>query len=105
MKIPDPLLPSNPDSPYARELNFKLVETLRRIVSKVNLLGDGRSSAIDNQATAAPTSGAWAQGDSVKNSAPSELGVAGNKYVIEGWLCTAGGTPGTWVQKRFLTGN
>lgn len=27
------------------------------------------------------------------------------KYVIDGWLDTAGGTPGTWVQKRFFTGN
>lgn len=53
----------------------------------------------------APTTGTWLQGDMVTNSTPTELGTAGSKYVILGWCCVSGGTPGTWVQNRVLTGN
>ena len=54
---------------------------------------------------AAPTSGNWSQGNFVRNSAPSEAGAGGSKYVIIGWSCTVSGTPGTWVACRCLTGN
>jgi hypothetical protein len=39
--------------------------------------------------TAAPTTGTWQQGDLVINRAPT----AGGTWA---WVCTAGGTPGTW---------
>jgi len=39
--------------------------------------------------SAAPTTGTYLQGDIVYNSAPT----AGGNI---GWVCTAGGTPGTW---------
>ena len=39
--------------------------------------------------SAAPTTGTYAQGDIVFNNAPSAGGFVG-------WVCTAGGTPGTW---------
>jgi hypothetical protein len=39
--------------------------------------------------TAAPTTGEWARGDKRLNSAPSAGGFVG-------WVCTTGGTPGTW---------
>jgi hypothetical protein len=39
--------------------------------------------------SAAPTGGTWAIGDQVINTAPA---AAGNI----GWVCTTGGTPGTW---------
>jgi hypothetical protein len=39
--------------------------------------------------TAAPTTGTWLRGDRVDNLNPSAGG-----YV--GWVCTTGGTPGTW---------
>ncbi|HEV2326510.1 MAG TPA: hypothetical protein VGS10_21405 [Terracidiphilus sp.] len=55
--------------------------------------------------TAAPTTGTWKQGAYVWNSAPSEQGTAGSKYIIRGWSCVSGGSPGTWVQDRGLTGN
>lgn len=82
-----------------------LLRVLREHVNQINQLAEGRITAFYSALTAAPTSGPWMQGDSVKNSAPSELGTAGSKYVIEGWVCVVSGTPGTWVQKRFLTGN
>lgn len=101
----NPLLPRDPNSSYGQDLNFTLSRLFRAIASKVNGLADGRLVVIDNARTAAPTTGTWAQGDFVRNSAPSELGSAASKYVIYGFLCTVGGTPGTWVQCRFLTGN
>ena len=70
----------------------------------INLMTDGRLAGTHNVATAAPTSGTNAQGDFVRNSEPAELGTAGSMYVVIGWACVAGGTPGTWVECRFLTG-
>lgn len=96
----NPLLPQ--DSAY---LIPTLSDILRSHAQKVNQVSDGKLVAIDNALTTAPTTGTWAQGDFVRNSTPSELGAASSKYVIFGWLCTAGGTPGTFVQCRFLTGN
>jgi hypothetical protein len=52
-----------------------------------------------------PTSGTFAPGDFIRNSAPVEAGAVSSKYVVLGWLCTVGGTPGTFVQCRALTGN
>ena len=37
-------------------------------------------------------------------SAPQVLGAPGSQYVLRGWICTAGGEPGTWVQDRGATG-
>ena len=42
-----------------------------------------------NYVSAAPTTGAWLQGEIVYNTAPTSGG-----YV--GWVCTASGKPGTW---------
>lgn len=78
---------------------------LRDHATQVNLLSEGRMSANYAASTSAPTTGTYAQGDEVLNSTPTELGTAGSKYVIRGWKCVASGTPGTWVQMRFLTGN
>ena len=101
----DPILPMNPETPYERSLNLRLKDIFRVLSVRVNGLSEGRLNAIDNIATAAPITGTYAQGDFVRNSAPSELGAAASKYVIFGWICTVGGTPGTFVQCGFLTGN
>ena len=77
----------------------------RQIAQQVNALSEVAISANYNAQTAAPTTGTWAKGDEIKNSDPSELGAASSKYVIRGWQCLVGGTPGTWVQMRYLTGN
>ena len=55
--------------------------------------------------TAAPTTNTWAQGDRMMNQLPTELGTAGNKYVITGWVCVVAGTPGTWLEMHATTGN
>lgn len=77
----------------------------RQVAQQVNGLSEGLISANYGALTSVPTSGTWAQGDFVKNKTPSELGAASSKYVIHGWQCVVSGTPGTWVQCRFLTGN
>lgn len=92
-------------TPRTGILDPALQRELREHADQVNRLSEGRISARYNARPSVPTTDTWAQGDFVANSAPSELGAAGSKYVIEGWVCVVGGTPGTWVQKRFLTGN
>lgn len=82
-----------------------LYEFVPIMARKINGLASGSYSARDNQMTAAPTTGTWAKGDEVENSNAVEAGSSPNKYIIVGWRCTVGGTPGTWVECRFLTGN
>lgn len=55
-----------------------------------NLVREWVESGIRNRyGTAAPTTGLWARGDRVWNSAPSAAGT-------EGWVCVTAGLPGTW---------
>lgn len=90
---------------YSVDLSRRLYELFRAITNQLNGISEGSIVAVSNAATSVPTTGTYYQGDFVKNSAPTELGSAGSKYVIDGWTCVVAGTPGTWVQKRFLTGN
>ena len=101
----NPTLPQNPESGYDKALNRILLDLLRNSNVKVNQLADGRFAGRDLTSATVPTTGMYAKGDFVANSNPTELGAASSRYVIEGWLCLVGGTPGTFVQKRFLTGN
>lgn len=89
---------------YMGRLVLALQTLLRDAGAKVNALSEGRISGRDGTFTAAPTGGEWAQGDLIPNSAPAELGSAGSKYVILGWVCVASGSPGTWKECRVLTG-
>lgn len=79
-------------------------DLFRDLEIKVNGLGEGRLSATHNAQTAAPTTGRHNLGDFVRNSAPAVAGSGGSQYVVIGWICTAAGEPGTWVQCRTLTG-
>jgi hypothetical protein len=101
----EPGLPQNPPAGYHADLSWKLTQLLRAFVSQLNGLSDGHVSASTTASTAAPTTGKHARGDFVRNTEPSEAGIAGSKYVITGWICTVSGTPGTWVACRSLTGN
>lgn len=60
---------------------------------------------LDDGYSAVPTTGTWGQGDIALTINQTEQGTAGSKYILLGWMCTVGGTPGTWVPLRFLTGN
>jgi hypothetical protein len=92
-------------SPRINTPDAALQALLRDHATKVNLLAEGRLSAAHSARASVPTTGTFAQGDQIRNSAPAELGAASSKYVIIGWACVVGGTPGTWVQLRNLTGN
>lgn len=85
--------------------DVNLLRELRDHAMQVNDLSEGRLTAAYAAATTAPTSDSFARGDVVRNSAPSELGAALSRYVITGWICVAGGSPGTFVEMRSLTGN
>jgi len=82
-----------------------LERILRNHAGMINRLAEGRIAAAYNALADTPTGGAWAQGDFVRNNAPVELGESPNKYVVHGWQCVSGGTPGAWVECRYLTGN
>lgn len=86
-------------------IDVDTLRVLREIATQLNNVSEGRMAAAYTAQTAAPTTGTWSQGDKVRNITPSELGSSGSKYVIEGWICTVSGTPGTWLEQRTLTGN
>lgn len=98
----NPQLPSNTESEYDKRLYQSLYQVLKAIAVKVNQIASGTFAGRDNQSTAAPTTGSYAQGDEVLNSNPTELGVVGAKYVIRGWVCTVSGTPGTWLDRKSV---
>lgn len=106
MRIPDPRLTAafGPIQGLIRDLN----DYLRKIQQQVNQLSEGSVAARYQANTAPPAVGnkqLYAKGDKIDNANPVELGSAGSKYVVTGWICTAGGTPGTWLALRSLTGN
>jgi len=103
--IENPQLPIGPDSAYGRDLNYALAQIFRAIAQKVNLLADGRVAGSDFVASSVPTTGTFTQGDFIRNSAPAEAGTAGSKYILAGWMCEVGGSPGTLRECRYLTGN
>lgn len=93
-----PRLP--PGALSASEINT-LTDHLRAHALAINELAQSNASGT---ATAVPTTGTHVAGEYIGNESRTELGVVGAKYVLMGWLCTVGGTPGTWVEDRSLTG-
>lgn len=61
----------------------------RTLVDQVNGLAEGRLAQRYTAGTAAPTTGSWARGDLVWNSAPAQ-----GEWI--GWVCVSAGEPGTW---------
>lgn len=103
MKLQElPNLPINATD--VKSLYPALTKFMRETAQKVNQVSSGTFAGYDGASTAAPTTGTWAQGDFVLNSNPTVLGAAASQYTVLGFLCVAGGTPGTWVQFRGLTG-
>lgn len=88
-----------------QNVDAETAQWMREVANQINGLSEGKAVALYQSASSAPTTGTYAQGDFVTNNTPTELGTGGSKYVIRGWICTAGGTPGTWLECRFLTGN
>lgn len=76
-----------------------------RYVKKYNHNKPYAGWLVEMNAISSPTSGTYLQGDKIINSTPEEQGTAPNKYIVDGWLCVSGGSPGTWVPQRTPTGN
>lgn len=93
------------NSPRVGINNPDLQRELKDHAQQVNALSEGRIGGTYNAQTSAPTTGSYAQGDFVKNSAPVEAGSPGSAYVVLGWINVAGGEPGTFLPVRALTGN
>ena len=107
MKIDvDPRLPIVPSGDaYQSNLNRRLYQLFRQVSQQVNGLSEGYIFANYSATTSAPITGTYNQGDFLRNSEPTELGSTGSKYVVFGWICTVSGSPGVWIEQRFLTGN
>lgn len=106
MRLPEiPNVPRAPSDGYSKQLSQFIFDSLKAIGQKVNQMADGRIAGADLVGTTAPTTGTYKQGDFVRNSTPTELGVVTAKYVIIGWICVTGGSPGTFYDCRVLTGN
>lgn len=82
-------------------------ELMRQLEDAINRLSEGRIYQNYNAAAAAPTGTtvAYQLGDIVRNTTPTELGTAGSKYIIMGWINVAAGSPGTFRELRCPTGN
>lgn len=61
----------------------------------------GSVGIASNAASAPPTTGTYETGDFIRNSNLTVLGQSADQYVVDGWKCIAGGTPGTWVEIRL----
>lgn len=96
----DPRLPTE----FNRSMLARLYDLFRQVAQQVNALAEGQIVAAHNAASGPPTTGTHYQGDVVRNREPAELGAAGSKYVLTGWVCVASGTPGTWREMRAATG-
>ena len=69
-------------------MSSRWVDIVRRFQEAFNALQSG-ALAGRYYAASIPTTGTWARGDIVYNSAPTAGGTIG-------WVCVSAGSPGTW---------
>ena len=83
-----------------------VADIVRAIARQVDGLTEGGISYKDNAVSVAPTSSAVAHaaGDMKWKLNPTVQGTVGAQTVTVGFMCVAPGSPGTWVEMRFLTG-
>lgn len=83
-----------------------LADILRAIGSQLDGITEGGIAYFHGAMTAAPTSSSvpYTQGDMIWNAKPSVMGTVGAQFTIAGWRCVVDGSPGTWVEMRWLTG-
>ena len=106
---------ANSVGPFA--YTFKIFADTDLVVTTRDLSGNETTLVLNSDYTVTgagvSTGGAHVIGDRHTNFIPSELGTSfsptptysAGKYVLDGWLCSVAGTPGTWLQRRTLTGN
>ena len=104
-QLPDPNQIGQTVSPGP--LAKAVAKYLKLVQQQVNRLSDGSINGSTTASTSPPPANSitiYAQGDYIRNSAPTVQGTSGSQYVVKGWICVAGGKPGTWVQDRGITG-
>ena len=70
--------------------------------------GNIGNDATSGAALSPPVAGMalqWYPGDKIENKSASEVGTAGSKYIVTGWVNIAQGDPGIFREMRVLTGN
>lgn len=86
MKLDErPVIPIDPE-----QMRRKVSDLIRRLNQTVNALQEGSLSVNYTASPTIPTT-VGAPGDFVRNTAPTELGVAPNTYVVYGWIYTDAG--------------
>lgn len=96
-------LPSVDDDNYDVQLQRTLVKLFADINKAVSAL-QSLPGAVS--ASAVPSTGTHKAKEFVWNTnLDIEYGAIGSRYILAGWVCISGGTPGTWRECRFLTGN
>lgn len=95
------------DDPQSLKDIPSIVRWLKKLYAQINRLSSESINAYTTSSTGPPPANSvtiYAQGDFIRNEAPTVQGSAGSHYVVTGWLCVAGGKPGTWVECRSATG-
>lgn len=88
-------LPVDPRLPSGDTLIRRLTDLFKPLLEQVNSLTEGRIASVHNAQTSAPSTGTYAAGDFIRNSAAADTG---DGTAIFGWLCVLSGTPGTWFE-------
>jgi hypothetical protein len=105
LKDPSQIAASAPSN--LRGFAKAIVDWLKLAQQQINRISNGSISGCPTASTSPPAAGSvtlYAQGDFIRNSAPTVQGTTGSQYVVTGWICVLGGTPGTWVACHSLTG-
>ena len=102
-QVPDPKIAAGSPSDMVQAIN-KYFKLLQQQVNRLSTGGINSSTSANTAPPSGKTVTIYSAGDYIRNTAPQVLGTAGTQYVVKGWLCVTGGSPGTWVQDRGLTG-
>lgn len=73
---------------------FRLPQYVQKKISS----GWAADYRIEGLGTAAPTTGTWNKGDFIRNTSPGAV----TTDTPFGWVCSTGGTPGTWYKVPVL---
>jgi nitrous oxidase accessory protein NosD len=81
-------------------INFQTATGAQHQTYRNNVIVGVNTADYRNSYAAAPSAGTWARGERVFYT-PSV--VDGNNMVLQGWVCTVAGSPGTWVTQYIST--
>jgi hypothetical protein len=86
-------------------LKYNNTDFIHVFVSGTNINISDNTGYNNRDAVPSASTVQYYKGTFVRNNLITETGTTPNKYTLLGWDCIATGKPGTWVQRRALTGN